>query len=400
METEKDNGLGVQNLPNDTIIVRLLKGKLTGCEYPISAGKALFVVSSEKSLNAEDALFSFPEDSIYIPIDGTGVNFEIINGLAIGGGLLLRELTDDAALARALPLNEVVTVGPVAFAARTLDASWSDAITLYQSDAPTPAAAPATQRVKRWSLLLLMVLGLATLAAAVWFGSRDNQRREMVSLASRLGDEPGKYHLLPGRDGFIYILAGNERDVLWARQSLVRSTSQQQVKTVGIGDESQRIRRWLAREYPSLHVHQLLFDDPSAPVVRLSRQRGSMSGPAQSNLHEQLMAQLPYAASIAITQIDDDQVSGEAEAGLKKLAVNYTRINHPDHVTFVVDGAINDGDLQRLRIFLQEYEQRWNGRYVQFTVEMLDDFLKGKSYQFGPQGYVKMTTGHWFFPNR
>ncbi|WP_306461289.1 PrgH/EprH family type III secretion apparatus protein, partial [Pseudomonas fluorescens] len=44
------------------------------------------------------------------------------------------------------------------------------------------------------------------------------------------------------------------------------------------------------------------------------------------------------------------------------------------------------------------FNQQWGERYVHFAIELKDDWLKGKSFQYGPQGYVKMTPSSWYFP--
>ena len=84
--------------------------------------------------------------------------------------------------------------------------------------------------------------------------------------------------------------------------------------------------------------------------------------------------------------------------GLARQALPFRRHNHPDSVTFVIEGSLDDGELQRARQFVDGYYRQWGSRYVQFATELKDDWLKGKSFKYGNQGYVKMETGHWYFP--
>ncbi|WP_413735576.1 PrgH/EprH family type III secretion apparatus protein [Sodalis sp. RH21] len=398
MHTEQGKYLSPNDADPDVIIVRLLNGKLKGCEYHISAGNTLFVAASDAGPAAGDQPLSFPEDSIFIPVDGAGFNFEIIRDPAAGDNLLLRELADNAVRELPLATQEAVTVGTVVLAVRRAGEAWSEAILNYQpGPVPLPVPPPAPGP-RRWKIAVLAGLGAIALVLGLVQVKWDNQQREIEALAGRLGDEPGKYQILPGRDGLMYVLAGSERDAVWARQALVRWKSTRQVRTANLSEESQRIWRWLGQHHPFLMAHQIRLDNPELPVLLLSRQRGRLSEQQQAALNEQLLAQLPYAREIAFTEIDDEAVAGQAEAGIKKLALPYTRVDHPDSVTFVITGALNDGELQRVRFFLEEHERRWSGHYVQFAVEMMDDWLKGKSFKFGQHGYVKMTPGHWYFP--
>jgi len=398
MQTVQEQLLDSSTVNHDKFIVRLLNGKLKGCEYHIGLGKTLFVAACDDGADAGNDLLSFPDNSIFIPVQGAGVNFEMIHQPTEHSGVLLRQLGESSVHEQILTSNLAVSIGPVALAVKRADEAWSDDILSYQ---PGLATAPVIRHGinwRRWSLTTLIGVGIITLAAVVYLGQRDTQQREVVSLSSHLGSDPGQYRILHGRDGIMYVLSANERDVTWARQSLVRANLPQPARVLSLNEESERIRRWLANRHPALMLHQLTFDPSSSPILRLSRQRAALNETERATLHTQLMELIPYAPTIHIAEIDDELVAGEAEAGMKKLALTYTRVDNPGNVTFVISGALNDGELQRIRLFIEEYQQRWNGQYVQFAVEMMDDFLKGKSYMFGPQGYVKMTTGHWYFP--
>ena len=41
---------------------------------------------------------------------------------------------------------------------------------------------------------------------------------------------------------------------------------------------------------------------------------------------------------------------------------------------------------------------QWGDRYVHFAIELKDDWMKGKSFQYGADGYIKMTPSSWYFP--
>lgn len=50
---------------------------------------------------------------------------------------------------------------------------------------------------------------------------------------------------------------------------------------------------------------------------------------------------------------------------------------------------MDDGEILRTRQFINEYTQKWGSNYVQFAIELKDDWLKGRSFLYGSDGYIK-----------
>ncbi|XBS70296.1 PrgH/EprH family type III secretion apparatus protein [Acerihabitans sp. KWT182] len=383
--------------PQDVIAVRLLNGILKGCEYHLSAGKTLFIAADGNELDA-CALPSFPEDSVLLLVEGEGVNFEIITAPATGETALLRVLDHADAHEIALETNRAYPVGGLMLAIRKGNENWSEEILNFQAE-KIPESVPLRGINRtRWMAAILTCMVVAALSLVLFWSKWDVQQREILALADQLSNDPEKYRILPGRDGLLYVLATDERDASWGRQSLARVKSSQSVNIASYQEEAQRIERWLGMNYPFLKLHQFSLEQPGRPALLLSQQRNTLEEPEKNALHKDLMLQLPYAQDVQLGDIDDGSVAMAAEEGIKKLAVPYTRIDNADSVTFVITGALNDGERQRVRSFVEDYERRWNGHYVQFAVELKDDWLKGKSFKYGHLGYVKMTPGHWYFP--
>ena len=141
----------------------------------------------------------------------------------------------------------------------------------------------------------------------------------------------------------------------------------------------------------------IYIDDPSAPQLILSRQRAVLSPAEQERLSAALLDILPYARQISFGQLDGDAVASDAENGLRQLAIGYARVDHPDSVTFVINGALEDGERQRIRRYVEAFKQRWSSNYVQFTVELKHDPIAGKSFSYGQQNFVKPNAGYWYF---
>lgn len=197
----------------------------------------------------------------------------------------------------------------------------------------------------------------------------------------------------------LYVSAQNERDTLWARQVLARGDYDKNARVINENEENKRISTWLDTYYPQLAYYRLHFDEPRKPVFWLSRQRNNMSKKEIEVLSQKLRALMPYADSVDITLMDDVAAAGQAEAGLKQQALPYSRRNHKGGVTFVIQGALDDVEILRARQFVDSYYRTWGGRYVQFAIELKDDWLKGRSFQYGAEGYIKMSPGHWYFPS-
>ncbi|MBY0444996.1 MAG: PrgH/EprH family type III secretion apparatus protein, partial [Burkholderiales bacterium] len=290
-------------------------------------------------------------------------------------------------------------VGALAIAIRRAEDTWSKDVTSYLQVTPTSSKDKIPLVKQRGFRHLLIAMAAALLGGtALFFYPWDVTQRQIVSLSDVLGDKTSKYQILSGRDHQLYVIANNERDTSWARQAIVRSDFSKQAQAISQQDEARRIRAWLAENEPSLNYHRLILDKPLKPRLVLSQERNELSPEALRALSSKLKIEFPYANSVDIASASDQSIAQQAQDGLERLATPFTRINNPDSVTFVIQGALADSELQSIRTFVDDYYQQWDGRYVQFAIELKDDWLKGKSFKYGHQGYVKMTTQHWYFP--
>jgi len=123
-----------------------------------------------------------------------------------------------------------------------------------------------------------------------------------------------------------------------------------------------------------------------------------LTPPLQRELETLLKNATPYAKAFVVRSADDRDLTRRAEQGLARLAVPYERQDKDASVTFTVQGSLQDTELSAVRDFVNEFYQLWGDRYVHFAVELKDDWLKGKSFQYGPKGYIKMTPSSWYFP--
>ncbi|ROM93880.1 hypothetical protein BK658_19670 [Pseudomonas brassicacearum] len=385
----------MQDSPATQCVLRVFGGPLQGCEFTLTQRCTLFVVGSEAAFCSAEHPLTVPEDAIYIPLEYGGCNFEIL--LEDSGRLecIVRVLSDEGAIERPLPFQTLESVGGLQIAVRPFDEAWQEEL-LVQSPPvsldPEAVRVPGTwpQRVAAGAIALL-VTGLAIVG---WYASRPSPVSNMEALIAGANNSMAVVY---GRDQAVYVFADSERDAGWGRQVLVRN-GYAATQVLTRYDERGRLENLLANLAPQLAYHRLDLSDPVMPRLLISRQRNLLTPELQERLEKALSAAAPYAREVKVVRRDDNELSRLAEEGLQRLALPFTRHTHADSVTFTVEGSLEDAELQALGGFVAGFNQQWGERYVHFAIELKDDWLKGKSFQYGPQGYVKMTPSSWYFP--
>ncbi|MDB5991582.1 MAG: PrgH/EprH family type secretion inner rane ring protein [Herbaspirillum sp.] len=414
-------------VPVTAVVLRLLNGALRGGEFVLEGGATLFVLSPPEALQRDAGQADFPDNAIFIPVDDGGGNFEVVVTAAEDGQpqVALRDLSE---FAEAAPyaLNTVRRIGGgLDIALRAQKDAWSAEVLAYAGDVPaarfepaiTPLQSEAAEHVKKDSggvrtavASLLSALFMAAVAAMLWsqYAARPtDEKAAQAAQAAQLSQAAqwsallqgavGQYRVLPGRDGLIYIFAADERDAGWARQAVARSGQAEQARVVQTSAEHARILRLLDGNQRGLAYHILRLDNPARPELWLSAERAPHDAAARAALAQRIAALLPYAETVSVQLLSDAVVAQQAAAGLDLLGVRYRKIAHETSVTLSISGALADGELQKIRTFVEAFYRQWGRNYIHFSVEMADDWRKGKSFEYGGNGYVKATPSHWDF---
>ncbi|WP_085723132.1 PrgH/EprH family type III secretion apparatus protein [Pseudomonas sp. R37(2017)] len=377
-------------------VLRILNGALQGCEFPLGESTTLFVVGTVDLLGEGVLTASVPADAIFVPLASGGCNFEVLAGQATPQGLPLRVL-DESMEIRHCAFHTRVQIGGLQIALRPDDQPWAPELLGLQPRATCDATAVVWWR-SPWSGWGASGLALAALVTAVAFGAVPGSAPEadVRALITGASDEA---RVLSARDNAIYVFVTSERDAGWSRQVLVRHNTLSG-KVLVMDQERRRLEQLLVDLDPQLAWHSIDLKEPSVPRLSLSAQRNLLTPQKQAKLLDALLLAAPYAQDITVHMQDDSLLVDRAQEGLQRLSLAFSRIDHGDSVTFVVAGNLQDSELANARRYIDSFYRQWGDRYVHFTVELKGDFLKDKSFQTGPQGYIKMTTSSWHFPTQ
>lgn len=388
--------INMQDIPATQCVIRVFNGPLQGCEFRLTQARTLFVVGPEAVYCSAQGPLPVPEDALYIPLEQGGCNFEVLLSPNSREGCRVRLLDEGDAQELAVPFQVRRAIGGLQVALRPDDEEWHEGVLALPDDAPEAASDKVhpLRPLQQWAWCGVAALFIAGVAASGWYFSRPSPVSTVEAL---IAGAPAEMIVLRGRDAKVYVFASTERDAAWGRQVLMRNGyAATQVLTVS--DERARLETLLASSKPQLAFHRLNMNTPSSLRLSVSQQRNRLTPDLKARLQSQLTQAAPYATQVQVDASDDEALVSLADQGLKRLAIPFTRHRQSDSVTFTVEGSLEDGELQALRGFVSGFQQQWGDRYIHFAIELKDDWLKGKSFQYGPQGYIKMTPSSWYFP--
>jgi type III secretion system protein len=381
----------------DKAIIRLLSGPLSGCEYRISRGITLVVAQRANALTGQqdDAeIPEFPENALVLAVEG-GINFELT---------ISEDGTDDFML-RSLSSEPVVTthryhqscqVGALHFSVRPIDTTWQSESISVDSAVTTGSSLVKRSKLLMCFLVAVLVLILGVSAVKLWMVLSEKKRETRLAKIVTGSSEP--LQMIRGRDGQMYIFANTERDVSWARQALMREGLTESVQISTLHAEELRIIHLIQANYPSLNFHRIKLDDPAKPLLFMSEERGYVEEQTRRQLVASMMSWMAYADTINHAMWSDAMLEIQAKSGLDRLGIPYARVTGENVINYTIEGNLDDIDLAKLHNFSEKFYRDFGKHYINFSVALKEDWLKGKSFRYGISGYVKMAPQHWYFP--
>lgn len=383
-------------------VIRFLNTQLKGCEYQITEVESHFFVGPQEDLYSKQELLISP-GNIFIPDQYITAIFDIrvdadsSEPVIIGVSHAPGEKTH-------LAYQHVHSYAGVNFALRKLtDEGWSDEVENFNPSVATAEPRGVVKSNKTlfgWVNISVFILLICAFAGFTWF-HYNNEEGERNTLLNLMGGDQQSYFVSRGQDAKWYIFTENRQEHDWVLRAIQKSGNFDRSVVISKRDE----RLWLANEisvrWPTIKFHLIRLDDPENPEVVLSKERGAMVPGSDAEfkaLQTGLLNLLPYAKKIHFSTISDEIVARQAEQGLKKIAAIYSKKKQSDSLTFTFRGSLNDNELNTLKLFITNFNVKWQGNYARFEVELENDWLKGKSYQYGADGYIKLTPKHWQFP--
>ncbi|WP_350262563.1 PrgH/EprH family type III secretion apparatus protein (plasmid) [Pantoea sp. BJ2] len=377
------------------LVIRLLNTQLRDCQYEVGAEGLHFVVAPAKELEQDESLL-LSDTSILVPDEKLHARFHLRKNEC--GTLML--ITDTGE--REIPLQTIASHSQVFFAAKASSEDiWSDEVQSFSVPTTVPAEKRNAHplREKKNLLCIAGVFLLLCVAGLLWW-LQGIEAREQSSLGNIISGKQAQYDIVRGTNNRLYVVAQNFSDYVWADRALQRSKPDYKVSILLKNAETKRIAEKLKSEWPLLKFHRVNLDNIDSPEIILSLERNSSVGDALiENVRTELLNVMPYAKKVNFKKISDIVVSDLAEDGLKKKSITYVKSVNNDSVMFRIKGTLQDNELNELKGEVLQFNEQWQGMYVFYYVELENDWLKGKSFQYGSDGYVKITSGHWYFPS-
>ncbi|WP_323117692.1 PrgH/EprH family type III secretion apparatus protein [Burkholderia alba] len=408
--------------------LRILFGPLFGSDITILRNETFFRVGDALIDDSHDALTANTTahyleraiDTLYIPYQSDAPNFrlrvfasgECVRAITETGGDALNDfeidfLSADGCDTRGATFNTVCRSGDVAFAVKRHHETWSDGVVRY-----TPRPAPIDARrdagdvagdvagasgvhASRFALKLtgLLVAGAALAALAYWQAQRHVGAQKLASVAELLAGSPARNAILPGADGSIYVLSASQDGAEWDREALLKAALPEKVEVVVIGAERHRIESQL--DEAGVDFVTVRLDAPAHPVLVVTH---GLSSVARDAAVRELRRAAPYAEDVRVVDAALGAIEQDARDALDRIGARYRLLPRQGGATFEVATSFGDEELAALQALMRSFGHKWGMRRVDFKIALRTDWLKGKSYRDGGDGYVLLDHASWYFP--
>ena len=398
-QTQENSGSG--------FAFKVLSGALNGIEFTL--GKQDYFVCVGDAGEQQKNL-SFADHTLYLPSTDSSNNF-IVN-LSAEPDENKFEITicyPSHQETRLLEFNSVCEVEGVHFAIRPENVQWNEQVkkgvlnsSVLVGGPSVPSSLPDSPPEKSKNcksilpaIVLLLILGAGTLISWNYFHSRPTFPTLANTQFQQLVGERAGYFLEVGSDDINYLFASTAQQADWAHQAIVRKKLTETWRVVTPQTEEARMAALLDRK--NIAFFAIRFLDPGEPTLLLSSTRNKTDEASLSQVKQMMASALPYARNVNILLYSDEDVLDKAQQGLKALGFEYQTIKSDSGVTLSSWMPSVDVHLSEFSRYVSQFYRTWGQRYIHFSADMRDDFLKNKSYKYGDDGFITMSNSHWLF---
>ncbi|ENE6326517.1 type III secretion system protein MxiG [Shigella flexneri] len=195
-----------------------------------------------------------------------------------------------------------------------------------------------------------------------------------------------------------YILAETQNDAVWASVALNKTGFTKCRYILVSNKEINRIQQYINQRFPFINLYVLnLVSDKAELLVFLSKERNSSKDTELDKLKNALIVEFPYIKNIKFNYLSDHNARGDAKGIFTKVNVQYKEICENNKVTYSVREELTDEKLELINRLISEHKKIYGDQYIEFSVLLIDDDFKGKSYLNSKDSYVMLNDKHWFF---
>lgn len=394
-------------------ILKILFGPMYGCELQLPADDYFLIINSSSQLlddscsqdshKTNSHAISYALNSLYIPCHSPSANLILKLSQPISHEEPQRfsiQVNDTVTGMHSLFIdnNTLFTYENIKFAIKEEDESWSEEIissptnknNLENAD-NTTCKKTTTMGVNKkifiaTSILIAFICILITLL-------HFNKDEKIKTLNQALIGAPNGFQIVSDSNQKVYILTENQRVSEWIKEALIKLGDNKNIIVDPIYIKSKELVTELNLSgYPILRFD---YSDPKKIKVLLFN---SLSDSKKSVLQHILADEFPFSSSFIFVHKPKIELISEAKQGLERLNIHFKQINTASGYGFIIRDALSDNALNALNNFINDFQKKWGGNFITFSVHLEENWLQNKSYVDSNNGYLFLNPRHWYFP--
>lgn len=379
------NEAGDQADTNPEYTLRFLNTPLSGCEYELKAGVTRILVGPEEEIFDNESEY----EQIVVPYGNTLCHFLVRIDATESAIFLINEESSEQSLSG----NQETEACGVRFAIKPPGEEW-DIKALKKAHSPEKRSIAVTA--------IVSVVALSVIALYLMLFSMDTDQKRSKKIRAIVAADFPEVVVVDGKDKQHYILAGSHQQQVWLTQALRKKTDlEQKLFVLDKNKEEEKIYLWFKKNRPDQKVHALNLDNDGRVRIASSSERSQIISQQQSEeVTLRASDAFSYIKHVNFLYISDQAVVKDAIDAISKVTQKYDVLDNKDNVSLNLYGERNDNELLLLQTQINAFNQRWRTDYVQIVITLSDEWLRDKSYIYGKEGFVKMSSLHWFFPNK